>query len=72
MIPLTTFTQNDGLNERHIAILPIATLAKTDSTRDLMLVFSDRKDVRFKDEEGAKTLKGCWCMICRSVHETLQ
>ncbi|KAF7770801.1 hypothetical protein Agabi119p4_6775 [Agaricus bisporus var. burnettii] len=57
--------ENDGLNERHIAVLPIATLAKTDSTRDLMLVFSDRKDVRFKDEEGAKTLKGRWCTICR-------
>ncbi|KAH9008548.1 hypothetical protein EDB84DRAFT_1446876, partial [Lactarius hengduanensis] len=57
---------SDGLKDRHIASLPTFAKTKADSTRDLLLVFSDSKKVIFKTSGGVReTLKGRWCNLCR-------
>lgn len=53
--------------------LPPMLLSKKESVRDLETIFSGLVKVKFttRDEEGnvvaVQTLKGRWCLICRSV-----
>ncbi|KAH9180291.1 hypothetical protein EDB89DRAFT_1900232 [Lactarius sanguifluus] len=57
---------SDGLRDHHIASLPTLAKTKADSTRDLLLVFSDSKKVIFKTSRGLReALKGRWCNLCR-------
>jgi hypothetical protein len=39
---------------------------KTDSSKDIKLLFSDRVTVNFKKRDGSyETLKGRWCNTCK-------
>jgi len=39
---------------------------KADSSRDLLMIFSDRVTVKFSQKGGVtKTLKGRWCILCK-------
>ena len=42
---------------------------KIDSTKDLLLIFTDRKTVKFTSRTTAKVETGRWCEICKSVAE---
>lgn len=42
---------------------------KIDSTKDLLLIFTDRKTVKFTSGTTAKVETGRWCEICKSVAE---
>ena len=42
---------------------------KIDSTKDLLLIFTDRKTVKFTSGTMAKVETGRWCEICKSVVE---
>lgn len=54
-----------------LAPIPPMKIPKSESVRDLLLVFSGMLKVKFtlKDDDdnviGVQTLKGRWCLICR-------
>jgi hypothetical protein len=61
---LTLFWQGEGLPD---VSAPVLSIVKGDSTRDLLLIFSEKVKVKFnKDKIGtSEILRGRWCKLCR-------
>jgi hypothetical protein len=61
---LTCFWKGEGLPD---VSAPAMSIVKGDSTRDLLLIFSERVKVKFnKDNIGTfEVLRGRWCKLCR-------
>jgi hypothetical protein len=53
------------LEERHRAEIPMLLPVKKDSTKDLLMIFSDRVTVKFNSGETVETIKGRWCLPCK-------
>ena len=57
---------DDDLGSKHHSEIPEVLPTKKDTTKDLLLMFSDRLTVVFKLKGGeTETLTGQWCLICK-------
>ncbi|KAH9028181.1 hypothetical protein EDB84DRAFT_1258119, partial [Lactarius hengduanensis] len=45
---------------------------KTDSTKDILLLFSQITSVKFKKNDTYETVKGRWCNLCREDKELMK
>jgi hypothetical protein len=57
--------QASDIEERHRGKIPAALVVKSDTTKDLLTVFSDIVTVNFKKDNKTDNLKGRWCLLCR-------
>jgi len=57
--------QASDLEDRHRGEIPVALVVKSDSTKDLMTIFSDLVTVNFKKGNKTTNAKGRWCLLCR-------
>lgn len=58
-------SEQSDLEERHHAGIPDILTVKKDSTKDMLTIFSERVDVKFKKGEKNETITGRWCLLCR-------
>ncbi|GLB39419.1 hypothetical protein LshimejAT787_0605810 [Lyophyllum shimeji] len=57
---------NDGLQEKHTLPMPSAQPVKKESTKDLLLIMSDKVTVRFMNaDKTSETVRGRWCSVCK-------
>ena len=59
--------QDSGLEDRHIIEAPAELFVKKDTTKDLLTIFSDIVTVQFKKKDAVETVRGRWCLPCKSV-----
>jgi hypothetical protein len=58
--------QGDGLNDHHRGDKLEESPVKKDSTKDLLLMMTDRVPVKFKGSDGKSTTEvGRWCNTCK-------
>ncbi len=57
------------LEEHQVAHVPGQLAVKGDKSRDLLTIFTDKKDVKFVSKGGKEeqSLHGRWCIECKSV-----
>ncbi|KAG6906426.1 hypothetical protein DXG01_014018 [Tephrocybe rancida] len=61
----------EDLNDRHSRGIPSTLPVKKDSTRDLLLIFSDRTKQDFVNKSGNSTiLEGRWCLVCKAAYDS--
>ncbi|KAH9015244.1 hypothetical protein EDB83DRAFT_2321314 [Lactarius deliciosus] len=58
--------RGDDLEDRHRVKIPPQLGVKKGLTKDLLTIFSDLIVVKFKKNEGYKTVKGRWCLPCKA------
>jgi hypothetical protein len=59
-------SQEDNLDDHHQINIPVQVKAKKDSTADLLTMFMEHCQVKFKQRDGSfDVLKGRWCVECR-------
>lgn len=57
---------DDTLEPRHCSSIPSAKPVKKESTKDLLLMMSDRVKVKFKVRDNEyQTISGRWCLTCK-------
>ncbi|KAF5374133.1 hypothetical protein D9615_008888 [Tricholomella constricta] len=61
------------LNEHQAQGIPAATPSKKESTRDILLIFSDRIKQTFQvgNTDQLETIEGRWCYLCKNETEKL-
>ena len=59
--------QVSDLEDRHCSKISAALVVKDDTTKNLLIVFSDLVTVNFKSENKTVNLNGRWCLLCRWV-----
>jgi hypothetical protein len=62
---LTSWQGDNGLQKQHEIEIGLLQPVKKDSMKDLLTVFSDILDVKFKKGDGYQKLRGRWCMLCK-------
>jgi hypothetical protein len=59
-------SQNDGLEELHRIPVAVEIRSKKDMARDILLIFTDKVDVKFVKKDGAtEEATGRWCTLCQ-------
>ena len=59
------YLQNSDLEEQHRSEIPEVLVVKNDSTKDLLMICSDKVSVNFKAGNNTTKLRGRWCLVCR-------
>jgi hypothetical protein len=59
--------QDSGLEDCHIIKAPTELSVKKDTTKDLLTIFLDIVTVQFKKKGAVETVRGRWCLPCKSV-----
>lgn len=62
---LTRKQDDIELEDRHHTDILESLIVKKDSTRDLLLIFSDCLKVQLTKGKTSETLKGQWCLQCK-------
>jgi hypothetical protein len=57
--------EDDGLQERHKIDIGSLLAVKKEKTKDLLTIFSDIVEVKFKKGDGHQMLRGWWCLPCK-------
>jgi hypothetical protein len=57
--------EDDGLQEQHKIKIGSLLVAKKESTKDLLTIFSNMVDVKFSKGDKHEKLRGWWCMPCK-------
>lgn len=53
------------LEEHHVAEIPESLVMKSEQTKDLLLMFTDKKTVLFRQGDQVEKLMGRWCKVCK-------
>ncbi|KAN0124317.1 hypothetical protein V8E52_001966 [Russula decolorans] len=64
--------QASDLEDQHRGEIPGVLVIKSDTTKDLLTVFSDLVTVNFKKGNKTTNLKGRWCLICRANKQVIK
>jgi hypothetical protein len=56
---------DDEPEDRHLLEIPVQLRVKSDTTKDLLTIFSARVTVNFKKGQNSETVTGRWCMLCK-------
>jgi hypothetical protein len=57
--------RHGDLEDRHRVGISLPLDVKKETTKDLLLIFSDLVVVKFKKKESYETIKGRWCLPCK-------
>jgi len=57
--------KDDGLEDHHCLTIPAKFNSKKDMAQDLLLLFTNRVEVKFVSGHKIKTLEGWWCNPCQ-------
>ena len=57
---------DNNLEAHHHLSIPKEAVLKKDPAADILLIFTDKKDVKFVNEEDntVTEIRGCWCSVC--------
>jgi len=62
---LTLVLKEEDLEEHHVAEIPESLVMKSEQTKDLLLMFTDKKTVLFRQGDKVEKVTGRWCKVCK-------